>query len=74
MRAQTAPPDRGGGLDPRRMRREVRSNHATRRILWLPSVSIIIVIFNIFTSNKTSTNEGFRSDHTTFYLKQYKVL
>jgi hypothetical protein len=72
--ARTAPPDRGGGLDPRRRRGEVRSNRAAERILRLPSVPIIVIIFNIFTSNNTSTNEGFISYYTIFYLKQYKSL
>jgi hypothetical protein len=45
---QTAPPDRGGGLDPHHERSEVRSNHTAERILRLPSVPIIVVIFNIF--------------------------
>jgi hypothetical protein len=60
-----APSERGGESEPRHKRGEVRSNHAVGRILWLASVSIIIIIYNIFTSNNISINEGFRSDNTT---------
>jgi hypothetical protein len=50
--------DRGGGLDPCRRRGEVRSNCVAKRILWLPSVPIIIIILNIFfNSNQTGTVE-----------------
>jgi hypothetical protein len=50
--------DRGGGLDPCCRRGEVRSNCVAERILWLPSVPIIIIILNIFfTSNQTGTVE-----------------
>jgi hypothetical protein len=30
--------------------------------------------FNIFYFNNTPINKGLRSDHTIFYLKQYKAL
>jgi hypothetical protein len=53
------PQERGGEIESRRQKSIVAT-----------LVPIIIIIFNIFTSNNTPTNEGLRSSLTTFYLKQ----